>query len=74
MNKSSRPPKPKGISIEGFWSQLKDKTAKKDNGSNVVNSCDVAEANMAETNVELRERPESKDDWETRFDKWLDRL
>lgn len=69
MNKSSETHKVKGISVEGFWRQLKDKTAKHDSAPNTISSRDVSEAN-----IEFREIPDSKENWEFRFDKWLDRL
>ena len=69
MNKRSEALKPKGISVEGFWRQLKDKTANTDSGPNGIKSRDASEAN-----IEFREIPDSKENWESRFDAWLDRL
>ena len=69
MNKPTETHKPKSISVEGFWRQLKDKTAKKDSEQNAINSRDVSEAN-----IEFLELPAPKDNWESRFDEWLDRL
>ena len=79
MNKPSETHKPKGISVEGFWRALKNNdTVEKDSEQKATNSCDVSEANchVAEANIELRELPEDPkdDDWEFRFDKWLDSL
>ena len=69
MNKRSETHKAKGISVEGFWRQLKDKTAKTDSRPNVINSSDVPDAN-----IEFHEIPDLKESWESRFDAWLDRL
>ena len=69
MNKRSETHKPKGISVEGFWRQLKDKTVNKDSAPNGIKSRDVHEAN-----IEFRQIPDSKENWESRFDAWLDRL
>ena len=69
MNTRSETHKAKGISVEGFWRQLKDKTANTDNAPNAIKSRDVPAAN-----IEFREITDAKENWESRFDAWLDRL
>ena len=69
MKKPSETHKPKGISVDGFWRQLKDKTETKDSGPNAVNRHDLPEAN-----IKFRKSPDPIDNWESRFDAWLDRL
>ena len=69
MNKPPEARKSKGISVEGFWRQLQDKTAKNDSGSKAKNSPDLSEAS-----IDLRESSALKDKWESRFDEWLDNL
>lgn len=70
MNKPSKTHKPKGISVEGFWRQLNNKTAKKDSGQNIINSSDSPDVHLSNANVS----DANKDNWESRFDEWLDRL
>ena len=61
MNKPSATHKPKGISVDGFWRQLKDKTETKDSGPNAVNRRDLPEAN-----IKFRKSPDPIDNWESR--------
>lgn len=69
MHNPSDTHKPKGISVDGFWRQLKDKTENKDSRANAKKACDLPEAN-----IEFGKFPAQQDDWVSRFDNWLDRL
>jgi len=69
MKTSSKFQKPKGLSVEGFWRQMQDKTGKPDNETS---SMETHDASIGRT--DSYEWPETNDNWEARFEAWLDRL
>ena len=64
--------KPKGLTVEGFWRQLKDKTTKDDGGPNAIESPELSELNMNSSDLP-KPNDDSNDDWEARFNAWLDK-
>ena len=81
MNEPSKTRTAKGLSVEGFWRELQDKTASKDSEPHAEEVCmvsdeaaETAEFCEARETTEYRESPEPSDSWESRLDNWLDRL
>ena len=74
MNTRKETYKPKGLSVEGFWRQIKDRTANTDNRMGYADSHDLSEP-ISQTNMKSQDAlKKNDDDWLTRFDEWLDKL
>ncbi len=74
MNTHKETRKPKGLSVEGFWRQLKDRSANTDNGMSYAEPHDLSDP-ISQTHMKPQNAPKrTDDDWLIRFDKWLDRL
>lgn len=77
MNEPSKTRTAKGLSVEGFWRELKDKTASTDSAPNAIEANEASAEDISalpDDAIKYRESLEPIDSWESRLDDWLDRL
>ena len=77
MNESSKTRTAKGLSVEGFWRELQDKTASTDSAPNAIEANEASAEDISalpDDAIKYRETSEPIDSWESCLDDWLDRL
>ena len=76
MNEPSKTRTAKGLSVEGFWQELKDNTASTYSAPSTVdaNETSAVNAHALHDEAEYHETSEPRDSWESRLDDWLDSL